>query len=317
MSKQGALGEICVFAPAPLLTVTIEPATNGEAELHVHCGGQGFWVARMIETLGASLTLCASFGGETGSVARHLVEAAGMSLRGTSSANPNPAYIQDRRGGDWQEVINIPASPLTRHEIDDLYSATLTASLAAKVCVLTGTQDPDVLSATVYRRLATDLGTNGVMVLADLSGEQLRQALQGGIRMLKVSDDELMEGGWAPDEDEPGVIEGLKKLREAGAQEIVVSRGAKPAMALVGDTLLAVEPPSLEPVNTRGSGDSMTAALAVALAHDLDARAGLKFAAAAAALNITRRGLGSGQRTDIEHLADRTQLRILDEADAR
>ncbi len=314
MSENAAPGEICVFAPAPLLTVTIEQATNGEAELHVHCGGQGFWVARMIQTLGAPLTLCASFGGETGSVARHLAEQASMSLRVTSSASSNPAYIQDRRSGERQEILNVPASPLTRHDIDNLYSATLTASLAAKVCVLTGTQDPEVLSATVYRRLAIDLGANGVMVLADLSGEQLRQALQGGIRMLKVSEDELVDDGWASNDDESGVIEGLKKLREAGAQEIVVSRGAKPAMALVDGTLLAVEPPSLEPVDTRGSGDSMTAALAVALSRECDAPTALKFAAAAAALNITRRGLGSGQRTDMENLADRIRLRTLDEA---
>ncbi len=314
MSQHAGPGEICVFAPAPLLTVTIEQATNGEAELHVHCGGQGFWVARMIQTLGAAVTLCASFGGETGSVARHLVEQAAMSLRGTSSASSNPAYVQDRRSGERQEVVNVPASPLTRHDIDDLYSATLIASLAAKVCVLTGTQDAEVLPATVYRRLATDLGTNGVMVLADLSGEQLRHALQGGIRMLKVSHDELVDGGWASSDDEPGVIEGLKNLREAGAHEIVVSRGADPAMALVDDTLLAVEPPILEPVDTRGAGDSMTAALAVALSRELEAHAALKFAAAAAALNVTRRGLGSGQRTDIENLADRIQLRTLDDA---
>ncbi len=313
MSQQAPLGEICVFAPAPLLTVTIEQATSGGPELHVHCGGQGFWVARMIKTLGSSLTFCASFGGETGSVARHLVEEASMALRGTTSASPNPAYIQDRRSGERQEIISVPAGQLTRHEIDDLYSATLTASLAAKVCVLTGSQDPHVLSPTVYRRLATDLGTNGVMVLADLSGEQLSQALQGGVRMLKISQDELVDGGWASSDDESGVIQGLKRLREAGAQEIVVSRGAEPAMALVDDKLVAVEPPGLEPVDTRGSGDSMTAALAVALSRDLEACDALRFSAAAATLNITRRGLGSGRQTDIEHLADRIELRTVDD----
>lgn len=302
-----------MFAPAPLLTVTIERASDGGAELHVHCGGQGFWVARMIQTLGASPTLCASFGGETGSVARHLAEEASMSVRGTSSASSNPAYVEDRRGGDRREIVDIPASPLTRHDIDDLYSATLTASLAAKVCVLTGTQSPDALPAAVYRRLARDLGGNGVMVLADLSGEQLHQALEGGIRMLKISHDELVDGGWASGDDESGAIEGLQRLREAGAQDVVVSRGAEPAMALVDETVLAVEQPTLEPVDTRGSGDSMTAALAVALARELDATAALKFAAAAAALNVTRRGLGSGQRTDLEHLAGLVKLRTVDD----
>jgi 1-phosphofructokinase len=73
--------KVCVFAPAPLLTVTIESSRHGDAddaaeplddegELHLHVGGQGYWVARMLRTLGIDVVLCATFGGETGAVAR-------------------------------------------------------------------------------------------------------------------------------------------------------------------------------------------------------------------------------------------------------
>ena len=44
---------VCVFAPAPILTVTVEAAEDEREELHVHAGGQGFWVARMLGVLGA------------------------------------------------------------------------------------------------------------------------------------------------------------------------------------------------------------------------------------------------------------------------
>ena len=59
---------VCVFAPAPLLTVTIESKADGSGddEIHVHAGGQGFWIARLVAELGVEVVLCGSFGGETG-----------------------------------------------------------------------------------------------------------------------------------------------------------------------------------------------------------------------------------------------------------
>ena len=39
-----------MFAPFPVLTVTIEQRGNGD-DIHVHAGGQGFWIARMLATL--------------------------------------------------------------------------------------------------------------------------------------------------------------------------------------------------------------------------------------------------------------------------
>src|SRR5699024_4524050 len=62
-----------VFEPTPVLTVTAEPgasdaATSKEADLHLHPGGQGLWIARMLKALGLDTQLCAPLGGETGAV---------------------------------------------------------------------------------------------------------------------------------------------------------------------------------------------------------------------------------------------------------
>ena len=43
---------LCVFAPLPLLTVTVEHDVHEADQLHVHVGGQGIWIARMVRTLG-------------------------------------------------------------------------------------------------------------------------------------------------------------------------------------------------------------------------------------------------------------------------
>ena len=58
---------LAVFAPSPLLTITIEPGP-ARPPVHLHPGGQGFWVARLAATLGADVTLCCALGGEPGRV---------------------------------------------------------------------------------------------------------------------------------------------------------------------------------------------------------------------------------------------------------
>lgn len=43
-----------------------------------HPGGQGFWIARMLVSLGVPASLCGCFGGETGAVLVPLVEREGV-----------------------------------------------------------------------------------------------------------------------------------------------------------------------------------------------------------------------------------------------
>jgi len=58
-------GRVCVLAPSPLLTVALEASDGpGDAELHLHPGGQGFWIAQLVGEVGADVVLCATFGGK-------------------------------------------------------------------------------------------------------------------------------------------------------------------------------------------------------------------------------------------------------------
>lgn len=99
-------GRIAVFAPSPLLTVTIEPGTD-RPEVHLHAGGQGFWVARLAATLGAEVMLCCALGGEPGRVLRGLIEAEPVTLRAAAGGTPNGVYIHDRRGGERATVVSV------------------------------------------------------------------------------------------------------------------------------------------------------------------------------------------------------------------
>ena len=71
---------VVVFSPSPLLTITVESGTNGSPEIHLHAGGQGFWVARMVASIGVPVVLCGPFGDDSGFVLRELIAAEGVGV---------------------------------------------------------------------------------------------------------------------------------------------------------------------------------------------------------------------------------------------
>lgn len=178
-----------------------------------------------------------------------------------------------------------------------------------------GGAPPSVLPAETFRRLARDLRANGASVVADLSGSQLRAALAGGVDVLKVSHAELIEDGWADGASEIALLRAMLDLRAAGARTVVVSRAEHPALVLDDDLLASVEVPAFEPLDHRGAGDSMTAGIAAALADGASLATAIRLGAAAGTLNVTRRGLASGERAAIEQLAERVELRPVDAFD--
>ncbi len=301
-----------VFAPSPLLTVTIEGRPDAEPEIHLHAGGQGVWIARMLATLGLEVQLCGPFGGESGALLVGLIERGGISVHAAAGASGNGAYIHDRRAGERHELATVAPPVLNRHELDDLCNAVLVEGLDADVVVLGGPDDDRALGPETYRRLAADLTKSGRLVVVDLSGPYLAEAAAGGATVVKVSHEDLIEDGTATSEDLTDLVRAMSALAASGAGTVVVSRAEQPTLALAGGRLLEVRMPSFERVDHRGAGDSMTGGIAAALARGADLESALRLGAAAGALNATRRGLATGEPGLIERLSERVTVQRLD-----
>jgi 1-phosphofructokinase len=298
---------VLVFAPAPQLTVTIEQQ-HDRPELHVHPGGQGIWQARMITLLGAPVTLCAAVGGEVGRVLQPLLHASGVTLHTVARESGTGWYVHDRRCGSRQELAQDPGAPLSRHELDELYSLALAEGLRAGIAVLSGPAHPSVVAPEAYRRLASDLGANGVRVIADLTGRHLAAVLEAGLHVVKVSHEELIADGRACDGSPEALTAALHRLHDEGARSVLVSRADEGALALIEDRVYAVAMPKLVAAESRGAGDSMTAGIAAVLARGGGLHDAVRTGAAAGALNVTRHGLGTGRVDAVEVLAERVRL---------
>lgn len=311
---------VCVLAPVPELTISIEARSgDDEPQIHIHTGGQGLWVARMAASLGARATVCGPFGGETGTVAALLAEHENLVVRSAPYSAGNGASIHDNRGEEPRELAVQPPGTLDRHELDDLYGAFLVEALGSDACVLTGADPASLLPPEFLGRLAADLRSADTVVVADLSGEAALAAARSGVDVLKMSHEELIDAGASSDSPDDLVAKARELL--ASAEEpsgnrkaaitpaVMVSRAAEPGLLVTADEVHELHSPPVTAFNHRGAGDSMTAGIAVGLARGMDLVDAARLGTAAGALNVTRRGLGTGRREQIERFAPHVTAR--------
>lgn len=310
---RNAAGFVCVFDPSPILTVTIEPNESGD-EIHLHAGGQGMWIARMARRLGATVRLVSAFGGETGTLLAPLLESEGIEVAQTRTAGGNGAYVQDRRSGARAMIAESSPPPLTRHEADDLYGSTLATAADAGVVAVAGPRPPGVVPAEFYGRLTADLATLGIPVVADLSGSALAAALTGRVDVLKVSEEDLSRDGFLDGDGYADRLRVLADLHRRGAAAVVLTRSDRPSMAFADGRMVSICGPALQPVDHRGAGDAMTAAIAVELSLGSSLVEALRWGAAAGAAAVTRRGLASGRSDEVRALVPFVDIRPIDAA---
>jgi fructose-1-phosphate kinase PfkB-like protein len=104
----------------------------------------------------------------------------------------------------------------------------------------------------------------------------------------------------------------VERLLERGAAAAIVTRAEAPAMVVRGDEACELIPPRFERGAREGCGDSMMGALAACMAAGRGWEETLRVGAAAGAANFLRAGLGSAERSVVEDLARRVELRPLE-----
>ncbi len=308
--------EICVFSPGLRLTVTAENGPRGE-EIHLHPGGQGYWLARSIERLGTPVVLCATVGGEVGDVLTPLLKSqTGIELVAVQQSAPSSVSMYDRRSGTRTLIARSEPSPIDRHAVDKLYSLTLAHAIGRGCCVLAGNIDTGVIPPFYYARLCADLTAVGVPIITDVHGPELSAILdERSIQLVKVSDEDLREDGAVGDDPDQGLAAAVSDLADRVPHDLVVTRGPdRPAVARMDGHWYTVSPPRLAAVDWRGAGDAMAGAMAVAFLRGLSGADALRFGAAAGAASVTRRGLASLDSELVHALLPRVRVDAVDNA---
>ncbi|HYB22483.1 MAG TPA: PfkB family carbohydrate kinase [Solirubrobacteraceae bacterium] len=300
---------VALFAPHPLLTVTLEVEGEDRQSIHFHAGGQGVWVAATMWKLGVTPILCSLLGGETGELLRPLIESAtGTQPRLVQTASQSGCYVTDRRSGKRKLLAMRLSDPPSRHELDELVSLACAQALACGWLVVTNPFPAESLPLEVYGELVADARAGGARTLVDLSSPRLDSALSGQPDLVKLNDWELAEFVRGPVSTPELLLSAARRIRDGGARCVVVTRGEQPALVVRGEEAWQLTPPCFEHGFREGCGDAMMGALAASWARGESFERGLMLGAAAGAANFLRRGLGHPSREVVEQLASSVTL---------
>jgi 1-phosphofructokinase len=304
-------GMVAVFAPNPVLGVTIEARGSDGDEIHFHPGGQGVWLTRMAGELGAHPILCGLIGGEAGQLLEPLLERLPGERRLVETGGASGCYVVDRREGERRFLSHALSPPPSRHELDDLFAVTTTTALHSRVLAICNPYPGDTLPLDTYGSLVSDVRENGVPVIVDLSSPRLDSALEGRPDLVKLNDWELAEFVSGP-VSEPHQLRGAaERIRDRGVGTVLVTRAEEPALVLHGDDAWELIPPRFERGSREGCGDSMMGGIASGFARGLAWEDTMLLGAAAGAVNFLRHGLGTGSKDAVEEMVEQVRLEPL------
>ncbi|MBI2953366.1 MAG: bifunctional hydroxymethylpyrimidine kinase/phosphomethylpyrimidine kinase [Chloroflexi bacterium] len=302
---------IGIVAPVVALEIPVEIKVKGLSTICFHPGGQGTDAARAVKEMGEESLLVAFNGGESGTVLRAMLDAYQINHQLVPVAAPTNTVLKLTSEYREQQVFQLAALRVSRHESDDLYSAASLMTMDCSVVVLSGVT-VEGMPDDFFPCLIRHANSHNVKTVVDLEPELMLSTLDAHPTVIKPNVDQLRSifnlGENTPIKELVGVA---KELLRRGARNVVISSGAGGAVALGDGFALQLTPPRVEASVERGAGDCMVAAVAVGLARDMPLEEAVKMGVAAGCAKVLRHGLGTCRRDVIQRLLDRVTVQTI------
>lgn len=254
--------------PAVDVTVTLPPVGPARpSHLRMRCstncvlsaGGKGVNVARVLRALRARVLAAGITGGETGEFFQKLlrkenIPAAFLPVKGPTRLNVT--VLGPRPGGRSRVLQEGPR--LTAKEIrkfEDQYRRWLRQS---RLVVLAGR---NAVGAPVdwYAKLIRLARREGIPVAVDTSGATLAAALKANPFLVKPNREEAEAASRCRLDSPAQIKKTLRYFHGRGVRVVLLSLGARGAVASDGKDICYARPPRVRAVNDVGCGDALLA----------------------------------------------------------
>ena len=215
--------------------------------------------------------------------------------------------LDDATGRTTELVENAP--PITSGELARFVTAYEGAVAGAAAVVLSGSL-PAGTPVTIYRDL---LHRTSCPAIVDARGPELLAALPCRPLLVKPNREELARTVGRPLEREVDLRVVMEELREQGAEWVLVTDGANPALALGPAGCVRIVPPRLERVvNPIGCGDCLAAGVADQIGRGSEPLEAICFGMACAAFNCGTVLAGRLDRATVDCLAGSVKVSWVD-----
>ena len=265
-------------------------------------GGGGVNVARVIHTLGGEATAVFPQGGPAGATFEGLLREAGVAIAPVKIAGATrESFTVDEGATGLQYRFVLPGPALSDDEIAALLDA-LEALPDVTHIVMSGSLPPDCDPAIV-KRLGKLAGKREARLIVDTSGPALAACEGAGVYLLKPSLREVEDLLGKPIEREEHELGAARTLRERGfAEAIILSLAERGALLVAEGVELRLPAIQVEAKSAVGAGDSMVAAVTLALARGQPLADALHYGIAAGAATLMTPATELARREDVERL---------------
>ncbi len=305
-----------------ICTVTLNPAIDREmtvdsltfdtvlraTDWRVDCGGKGFNVARMLQSLGVPSVALGFAAGKSGETLGDKLQALGIAtdfvwVQGETRTNVS---IVSAENGRYVKV-NEPGPTITAADLSELSRQISARVQPGDWWVLAGSLPPGV-PPTYYTDLISLIHKGGGQVFLDTSGEALRLNGAAGPLLVKPNDEEAQELTGLPVQTDRDLVAAGAAIAALGPERVIISLGKRGAVLVDQGRAWLAASPKIQAANPIGAGDSMVAGMVWALSQGDSLQEALKKGIACGAATASQKGTTVGSLTQVEHLLDQVVL---------
>lgn len=234
---------------------------NRSSEYNIFPGGKGINVSQVLKNLGIESIALGFIAGYTGDALKAMVEDLGIAsefVRLSKGITRVNIKLRSENSEDkLQETdINFKGPEVSADELTQLKNVLQKIS-EGDMLVVSGSVPPSI-SPEAFGDMLKCVKENGVELVADVTGDYLKEALKCKPYIVKPNEEELKEF-FCADKDE-NVEKLAQRMKDLGAGNVLVSLGEKGALLCKSDgEIIRMESAKGKAVNTVGAGDSMVA----------------------------------------------------------
>ncbi|WP_273131096.1 1-phosphofructokinase [Metabacillus sp. HB246100] len=216
-------------------------------------GGKGINVSRVLKRLGVESNALGFIGGFTGKYVEEFLKEEKIETSFIQVAGDTRINIK-LKTGDETEINGI--GPSISSEVLEQFLEKFKKMNQDDIVVLAGSI-PGTLPPTIYNKIMDVCHEKGIKVVADVSGDALKEVVNGNPFLIKPNHHELGELFHTKIHSVNEALLYGKKLVEKGVKHVIVSMAEKGALLVTENASYIANVPKGEVLNSVGAGDSV------------------------------------------------------------
>ena len=271
-------------------------------------GGKGLNVTKVLRQMGADVVATGIIGGKNGEWIQENLKKMDIKEEFYVSSAETRVCIAVLAKHSETEILE-SGEELTDSDLRAFEKKLMELVKKSDVITMSGSL-PKGMEAGYYQKLVELVNRKGKKVILDTSGKSLLEGVKGKPYLIKPNFDELEYVLGESIDGRDKIKKAVEKLKNLGAQNVLVSLGGEGAIYF-GEEILKITIPKIKIHNTVGSGDSSVAGFAKGLDDGLELNEILKLSMACGMSNAQSMETGRVIPEDVKEFMENITVEVL------